>query len=80
MKDYSKIWNQVLDTLEIELESDTFTEIFKPCSYHEFKNGYIVVLTPSEYIKNRLNKLYIHLVNDIISHLITEELVKIKIH
>ena len=78
MKDYSKIWNQVLDTLEIELESDTFTEIFKPCSYHEFKNGYIVVLTPSEYIKNRLNKLYIHLVNDIISHLITEELVKIK--
>ena len=40
MKDYSKIWNQVLDTLEIELESDTFTEIFKPCSYHELYELY----------------------------------------
>ena len=78
MTDYSKIWNQVLDTLELKVESDIFNEIFTPCSFHNFKNGYIEILTPSEYVKNRLNKLYIHLINDVISRIITDELVKVK--
>ena len=79
MTDYSKIWEQVLDKLELEFDNDTFGEIFKPCTFYEFKNGYIVIIAPSEFIKNKLNKLYIHLVNNIISHLITDELVKVKI-
>ena len=78
MSDYSKIWEQVLDTLEMEFDNDTYVEIFKPCTFHEFKNGYIVILVPSEYLQNKLNKLYIQLVNDIIAKLITDELVKVK--
>ena len=65
MQKYSNFWNQVLDKLEFEFDNDTFNEVFRPCVVHEFKNGYIVVITPNDYIKTRLNKLYIHRINDI---------------
>ena len=41
MQDYSNFWNQVLDKIEFEFDSDTFNEVFRPCSVHDFKNGYI---------------------------------------
>lgn len=78
MKDYSALWNQVLDQLEFEFESDIYNEVFAPCSMHEFKNGYIVILTPTDYLKNRLNKLYIHRINDILSTLVTDETIRVK--
>ena len=78
MQNYSNFWNQVLDQLEFEFDNDTFNEVFRPCVVHEFKNGYIVVITPNDYIKTRLNKLYIHRINDIISTLIKDEIVKVK--
>ena len=78
MQNHSNFWNQVLDKLEFEFDNDTFNEVFRPCVVHEFKNGYIVVLTPNEYIKTRLNKLYIHKINDIIATLIKDEVVKVK--
>ena len=78
MQDYSNFWNHVLDKLEFEFDNDTFNEVFRPCTVHEFKNGYIVVVAPTEYIKTKLNKLYIHKVNEIISQLITDEVVSVK--
>jgi chromosomal replication initiator protein len=79
MKNYSDLWNEVLDKLELEFENDTFTEIFNPCSFHEFKNGSLIVIAPTEYAKNRLNKLYIHRINEIISKLVTDENIRVKI-
>ena len=78
MQNYSNFWNQVLDQLEFEFDNDTFNEVFRPCVVHEFRNGYIVVITPNDYIKTRLNKLYIHRINDIIATLIKDEVVKVK--
>ena len=78
MQDYSNFWNQVLDKLEFEFDSDTFNEVFRPCTVHEFKNGYIWVIVPNEFIKTKVNKLYIHKVNDIISRLKNDEVVKVK--
>ena len=78
MKNYSDLWNEVLDKLEIEFDNDTFNEVFRPCSFHEFKNGSIVILTPTEYIKTKLNKLYIHRVNEIVSRLSLDEIVRVK--
>lgn len=78
MQDYSNFWNEVLDKLEFEFDNDTFNEVFRPCTVYEFKNGYIVVITPTEYIKTKLNKLYIHKVNEVISKLITDEVVRVK--
>lgn len=79
MRNYSDLWNEVLDKLELEFENDTFTEIFNPCSFHEFKNGSLIVIAPTEYAKNRLNKLYIHRINEIISKLVTDENIRVKI-
>ena len=44
MQNYSNFWNQVLDKLEFEFDSDTFNEVFRPCNVHEFLNGYIYVV------------------------------------
>ena len=78
MQDYSKIWNQVLDKLEFEFDSEIFNEVFSPCTVHEFRSGSIYIITPNEYIKTRLNKLYIYRVNEIVSQLITDEIVRVK--
>ena len=78
MQKYSNYWNQVLDQLEFEFDNEIFSEVFKPCVVHEYKNGYIVVLTPTDYIKTKLNRLYIHRVNEIMSQLITDEIVRVK--
>lgn len=78
MYNYSDLWNSVFDKLELEFDTDTFNEVFKPCSFHEFRNGHIVILTPTDYIKTKLNKLYIHRVNDVIAKLVKDEVVKVK--
>ena len=78
MQNYSDLWNEVLDKLELEFDNDTFNEVFSPCSFHEFKNGSIIVATPNEYVKTKLNRLYIHRVNDIVSRLVNDEVVRIK--
>lgn len=78
MRDYSTLWEQVLDRLELEFDSDVYNELFKPCKMHEFKNGYIVILTSQDYLKTRLNKLYIHRINDIISTIVKDEIIRVK--
>ena len=78
MQNYSDFWHHVLDKLEFEFDNDTFNEVFRPCVVHEFKNGYIVVVTPNDYIKTKLNKLYIHKINEIISNLVKDEVVRVK--
>ena len=78
MQDYSAIWNQVLDKLEFEFDNEIYNEVFKPCVVHEFRNGYIVIITPTDYIKTKLNKLYIHRINDIISTLVKDEIIRVK--
>ena len=78
MYNYSDLWNDILDKLELEFDIDTFNEVFKPCVAYELRNGYIVVITPDVYLKTKLNKLYIHRVNDIISTIVKDELIKVK--
>ncbi len=78
MQNYSDFWNQVLDKLEYEFDNDTFNEVFKPCVVHEFKNGYIYVISPNDYIKTRLNKLYIHKINQIFADLVKNEVIRVK--
>ena len=78
MQDCNLIWNQVLDKLEFEFDNDTFNEVFKVCKVHELKNGTIYVVTPSDYIKSKLNKLYIHKINEIVSLLVVDEIIRVK--
>ena len=66
MENYNLIWDKLFDRLETSFDQETFNEVFKPCSVHEFRNGYIVVLVPNSYLKTRLNKLYINQINDLL--------------
>ena len=78
MRNYSDLWNEILDKLELEFENDTFNEIFGTCEFHEFKNGYLVIVVPTEYTKTKLNKLYIHRINDILANMVKEETIRVK--
>ena len=78
MRNYSDLWNEILDKLELEFENDTFNEIFGTCEFHEFKNGYLVIVVPTEYAKTKLNKLYIHRINDILANMVKEETIRVK--
>ena len=78
MRNYSDLWNEVLDKLELEFENDTFNEIFTSCSFHEFKNGSLIIIAPTEYIKNKLNRFYVNHINEIISKLVIDENIRVK--
>lgn len=78
MIDINIVWNELLDKLEINFDSDTFNDVFKPCQPHEFKNGYIILIVPNVYIKTKLNKLYFHKINEILSGIVKDEIVKVK--
>ena len=78
MEDLNQIWDKLFDRLETSFDQETFNDVFKPCTVHEFKNGYIVVLVPNTYLKTRLNKLYINQINDLLSEIVTDQLVKVK--
>ena len=78
MYNYSDLWNEVLDKLELEFEYDIFNEVFKPCSFCMYKNNLIYILTPTDFIKSKINRLYIHRVNDILAKLVKDEVIKAK--
>ena len=69
---YQKAFDMLsADCKKYEFDNDTFNEVFRPCTVHEFRNGYIVVLVPNSYLKTRLNKLYINQINDLLSEIVT---------
>ncbi|MFI3252694.1 MAG: chromosomal replication initiator protein DnaA [bacterium] len=74
---YVKLWNSVLSAAEQEYDEQTFNEIFSCCEYKKFEQGYLYVVTPTQYIQNKLNRFHINKINEIISKL-TEENVKFK--
>ena len=78
MIDYNNLWIKILDKLETSVDESIYNEMFKLCKPHDFKNGYIVVLAPSVFVKTRLNKLYKNLVDEIISQIVVNELIKVK--
>ncbi len=74
---YQQLWNRVLQQAEEEFEEQTFSEIFACCKYEKFENSYIFVITPNEYIKNKLNKFYNNKINEMIEKF-TNDNIKIK--
>lgn len=78
MDNYIEVWNAVLDKLEANFDSDTFTDVFKPCRPYEFKNGYIYLIVPNEYLRTKLNKIYIKRINEILLELIPDQTVQVK--
>lgn len=75
---YQDLWNKTRDKLAASLAEETFDETFlnvKKVLKNE--NGIIYVLTPSLYIKTRINNLYARKIGEIVSKL-TDLRVKFK--
>lgn len=76
--DHLILWNKVLDEIERKYDTDTFEEIFKDLKSYEIKNGYLVIICSSSFIKKRLNQYYLNEIDEIINKY-SDQLIKAKI-
>lgn len=78
MEKYQNLWNQTRDILSESFAESTFNEIFGDVKkVINFDNGIIYVLTPSTFIKTKINNIYTKKINGILASL-TDERVKFK--
>ncbi len=64
MNSYDLLWQRILNELEITFSEDIFQEVFEPLkSTHKYANDHVYVIVPSEFIKNRINRLYLSKIN-----------------
>ncbi|MBE6136812.1 MAG: chromosomal replication initiator protein DnaA [Erysipelotrichaceae bacterium] len=75
MNDYQALWNDTLDKLSNSLSENTFQETFGEVKHvMKEENGVIYILTPSTYIKSKINNIYVRQVNEILSSLTSKKL------
>lgn len=78
MEEYQDLWNQTRDKLATYFAEETFDEIFSDVKkVIQVENGIIYVLTPSTYIKTKINNIYARKISEIIAN-ITDKRVKFK--
>jgi chromosomal replication initiator protein len=64
MQKYHIIWEEIKQSLEDDLESDVFTEIFEPVNtIFKVVNNYIYLIVPNEFIKKRIELIYLNKLN-----------------
>ena len=65
---YDQLWQKILNDLETIFSEETFNDVFEPLKQtQKYLNGYVYVLVPSEFIKNRINRFYLNKINDLAS-------------
>lgn len=66
MSPYDNLWQTILMDLERLYNEEIYVELFQPLtSTYKYQNGLITMVVGSEYIKNRINKLYIGKINEL---------------
>ncbi|TVP86234.1 MAG: chromosomal replication initiator protein DnaA [Acholeplasmataceae bacterium] len=66
MNTYDLLWQRILTDLESTFNEETYVEVFEPLkSTHKYANGLVYVLVPNEFIKNRVNRLYLSKINEL---------------
>ncbi len=64
MEKYSKIWDEIKEKLENDLEEVVFTDIFEPVNtVFKVVNNYIYIVAPNDFIKKRIEILYLNKLN-----------------
>jgi chromosomal replication initiator protein len=64
MEKYNKIWDEIKDELEKDLEEVVFTDIFEPVNtVFKVINNYIYIVAPNDFIKKRIEILYLNKLN-----------------
>ncbi len=74
METYQNLWNQTRDILANNFAEETFEELFSDVKkVIQVENGVIYVLTPSTYIKTKINHLCSRKITEILSEITTEK-------
>ncbi len=64
MEKYSKIWDEIKLELENDLEEVVFADIFEPVNtVFKVVNNYIYIVAPNDFIKKRIEILYLNKLN-----------------
>ena len=73
MQNQVQIWHEIKHELANELETDTYEEIFESIdSIFQVKNNYIYLIVENEFIKRRVEMLYLKRMNRMLEHYVTE--------
>src|SRR5690554_5409046 len=68
MQIYNKLWFNIRNELENTFNEETYLDVFGPLDKtHKFQNGYLYIVVGSEFIKNRINRLYLPKINELAS-------------
>jgi len=66
MNTYDLLWLKILNDLESTFNEETYADVFEPLkSTHKYANGHVYILVASEFIKNRINRLYLTKINEL---------------
>ncbi len=66
MNNYDILWQTILSELEQTYDEDAFAEVFEPLqNIHHVNNNVIYIVTPNEFIKNRIQRLYLSKIQDL---------------
>ncbi len=71
---YFDIWEEVKSKLEMQLETNTYQEIFESVdSIFKVRNNYIYLVVENEFIKKRIEMLYLQKMNRILSSYVDDK-------
>lgn len=75
MERYQDLWNKTRENLSKNFSETTFNEIFSDVKkVVKVENGVIYVLTPSTFLKTKINNLYTKKIADVLANLSNEKL------
>lgn len=78
MDQYNLIWQQVLAKLEELYNEETFKELFEPLqTVHHVQNGTLFILVQTDYLKNRIQRLYSVKINEL-AQALSDEALRVK--
>lgn len=74
MNEQAQIWQEIKHDLANQLETNTFEEIFESIdSIFQVKNNYIYLIVENEFIKRRIEMLYLKRINRMLEHHVDEK-------
>ena len=75
MSEYQSLWNDTIDKLNDMMDETNFQDTFGDVKYvAKEENGIIYVITPSPFIKNKINSIYSKTISEILSQLTNRKL------
>lgn len=75
MSEYQSLWNDTKDQLNDMMDEANFQDTFGEVKYvAKEENGIIYVITPSPFIKNKINSIYSRTISEVLSKLTSRKL------